>query len=95
MFFKTLQEQLICCSPSRLWTRCRLGVSASCRLNWEYLLCCTCLRASKFPIRMSQSHWAFTHGIRHSLAFSYFSPLGLRTAGAGDQDTHQRVRHHN
>lgn len=26
---------------------------------------------------MSPSHWAFTHGMLHSLAFSYFSPVGL------------------
>lgn len=63
--------------PSRFWTRCVLGARGSAKLNWVYRLCWICRKASKFPNRMSHSHWAFTHGILHSFAFSYFSPLGL------------------
>lgn len=63
--------------PSRFWTRCVLGARGSAKLNWVYLLCWICRKASKFPSKISHSHWAFTHGIRHSFAFSYFSPLGL------------------
>lgn len=57
-------------------TKCGVGTKGSGMLKAVYRLYCTCRRASKFPSRMSPSHCAFTHGILHSLAFSYFKPLG-------------------
>ena len=63
--------------PSSVVSRWRSGANASSRLYSENRSCWRCCMASVLPAITAHSHATFTHGMRHSRAFSYFIPHGL------------------